>query len=94
MIKVIVERKVKKGKETELHDLLRQVKASATFYPGYISGETLYSLDDPSVLLVVATFVNLEAWHEWEKHPERLKVTKKINPLLERPAKISVYGVA
>lgn len=94
MIKVIVERKAKKGKETELLSLLRQVKAAATLYPGYISGETLYSVDEPTLVLVIATFVSMEAWKEWEKRPERLEVTSEIDRLLERPAKVTAYKIA
>jgi len=94
MIKIIVERKTKKGKEGELIALLRQVKSEASLYPGYISGETLYSVDDPTLVLIIATFTSIEAWKEWERRPERLGVTSKIDPLLERPTKVTVFNIA
>lgn len=94
MIKVIIERKAKEGKEAELLSLLRQVKAAATLHPGYISGETLYSVDDPTLILVIATFSSIEAWKEWERRPERLKVTSEIDRLLEHPAKMTAYKMA
>jgi len=93
MVKVIVERKVKKGKEAELMRLLREVKSAATLYPGYISGETMVSNDDPTVFLVVANFTDVGAFKKWRDHPERLQVTAKIDALLEQPAKIGVYSV-
>ncbi len=94
MIKVIVERKAKKGKEAEVLNLLRQVKSAATLYPGYISGETLYSTDDPTQIVVVASFASIEAWKDWERRPERLKVTAEIDQLLERPTKATAYKLA
>jgi antibiotic biosynthesis monooxygenase (ABM) superfamily enzyme len=93
MVKVIVERKVKKGKEAQLMELLREVKSAATLYPGYISGETMTSIDDPSLFLVIANFTDLESFKKWRDNPARLKVTAKIDALLEYPAKIGVYKV-
>ncbi len=94
MIKVIVERKVKEKKRAELLSLLRQLMSAAVLFPGYISGETLYCIDDPKVVLVIATFSSIEAWKEWEKNPERLKITSQIDRLLEHPAKIMIYKMA
>ncbi len=93
MVKVIVERKVKKGKEAELMRLLREVKSAATLYPGYISGETMTSVDDPAVFLVVANFTDIKSFEKWRDHPDRLKITAKIDALLESPARIGVYSV-
>lgn len=93
MIKVIVERKVKKGKEADLMHLLREVKSAATLYPGYISGETMVSNDDPNLFMVIANFTDIEAFRKWRDHPDRLKITAKIDAMLEYPAKISVYRV-
>ena len=93
MVKVIVERKVKKGKEGDLLQLLREVKSAATLYPGYISGETLTSLDDPRVFLIIANFTDVESFQKWRDNPSRLKITAKIDALLDYPAKIGVYRV-
>ena len=94
MVKVIVERKVKKGKETELVQLLREVKSAATLYPGYISGETLTSVDDPRLFLVMANFKDLDSFKKWRDNPARLKITARIDELLESPARMSIYTVA
>jgi len=93
MVKVIFERKVKKGKEAELTSLLREVKAAATLYPGYISGETLTSVDDPGLFLIVANFTDIESFRKWRDHPGRLKITEKIDALLEYPSRLTVYRV-
>ncbi len=44
MIKVIIERQVKKGEDISL--LLLELRAAAMCHPGYVSGETLLSTED------------------------------------------------
>lgn len=94
MIKVIVERRVKKGNEVAFHQLLREVKSAATLYPGYISGETLTAVDDPRRTLVVANFTDMESFQKWQENPERLKIIARIDSLLEGPPVTSVYKMA
>ena len=39
-VRVIIDRKVKKGKESEFSELLKQLRSKAVASKGYISGET------------------------------------------------------
>jgi antibiotic biosynthesis monooxygenase (ABM) superfamily enzyme len=94
MIKVIVERKVKKGNEVEFHQLLREVKSAATLYPGYISGETLTAVDDPRRTLVVANFTDMDSFKKWQDNPDRLKIVARLEALLEYPPVTSIYKMA
>ena len=94
MIKVIVERRVKKGSEVEFHQLLREVKSAATLYPGYISGETLTAVDDPHRTLVVANFTDMESFRKWQENPDRLKIIARLESLLESAPVTSVYRMA
>jgi hypothetical protein len=48
-VKVIIERRVPKGKDTDLANLMRDLRAKAMFARGYISGETLRAHDDPTL---------------------------------------------
>ncbi|RLA94056.1 MAG: antibiotic biosynthesis monooxygenase [Deltaproteobacteria bacterium] len=90
-VKVIIERRLKEGKEGELAQLLRQLRAKALLASGYISGQTLRSVDDPRLYLVISTWKSLEDWRNWEKDSERNELQRKIDELLEEPAKFRIF---
>lgn len=90
MIRVIIERRPKKGKERELWALLHDLRKQGLPQPGYISGETLVGRDDPSLWVVIATWLSPEHWQAWVNSPERKKLAAKIEPLLATPSKTTV----
>ena len=90
-IKIVIERRLKKGKEGELAQYLRQLRAKAMLAPGYISGETLRSEDDPQLYLVISTWKSLKDWRNWERDPQRNEIQERINAILEEPAKFRVF---
>ncbi len=90
-IKVIVKRKVAKGKEAELLPLLLELRTKATSRPGYISGETLRGVEDPEDYMVIGTWQSLENWKVWESSPGRAKVQDKIDALLGEKTEYSIY---
>jgi heme oxygenase (mycobilin-producing) len=89
--KIIVDRKVKKGKESEFFKLLKELRSKAVSSKGYISGETLRSLSDPRNYIVVSTWQSAEDWKSWEEGPERKKIQAKIEKLMARPTKRKIY---
>ena len=93
MVRVIIERCVKKGKEKELMPLLRELRATAMHQPGYINGETLASTEDSSIITVISTWSNLESWKVWDKSEARTKLYRPIEPLLVEKPKVSTYEV-
>src|SRR3990172_2498871 len=90
-IRVVIDRKVKKGKETEFAKLLRELRSNAIVLKGYISGETLRALDDPQNFIVISTWQGLDDWKNWEKDPRRKKTQAKIEKMMARPTKTRVY---
>lgn len=58
---------------------------------GYISGETLRNVDNPSEIIVISTWNKLSDWKAWEKHPERRAIDQEIASLLDGPEQASVY---
>jgi quinol monooxygenase YgiN len=94
MIRVIIERHCKPDKEAELEKLLVELRARAMKQPGYVSGETLRSVDDPCHWLVISTWVDVDRWKVWEAMPERLEIGSRIEPLLSAQRKISIFGFA
>jgi heme-degrading monooxygenase HmoA len=93
-VRVIIDRKVKRGKATELSRLLRELRSKAMPARGYISGETLRSLEDPQNYVVITTWQSVDNWRTWEKDRERKKIQTKIEKLMSRPTKAKIYVYA
>lgn len=90
-MKVIIERKAKKGHETDLVMMLRKLRAHALMQPGYISGETLAAVDDPTIRIVISAWHRAADWKAWEGSAERAEIEAAIEPLLAAPARIRAY---
>ena len=93
-IKVFIERSVVPGGETTLNELLIKLRSKAIHAKGYISGETLHSLDDPYKYLVISTWNNLDERKGWEADRERQKIQDEIDSLLNTPStqRVFLYG--
>ena len=46
-IKVLIKRKIRPGKEKELSEVMKELRSIAIRTTGYISGETLRSIEEP-----------------------------------------------
>ncbi len=90
-VRIIIDRKVKKGKESDFAKMLRELRAKAISSKGYISGETLRAQDDPQNYIVITTWQNAEDWKTWEKNPDRKKIHTRIEKLMARPTRTKVY---
>ena len=94
MIRVIIERRCHPERCAEMEQLLMELRTQATQKHGYISGETLHSIDDPSLWLVISTWVDIDSWKEWERSTERDEISLKVEPLLTSPEKVTVFCFA
>ena len=65
-VKVLIKRSVSQDQAKALIPLVRQMRASAATQPGYITGETLRSLDKPDEFLVISTWQASEDWKTME----------------------------
>jgi len=90
-VKILIQRKVKPEREKELNKSVRELRSKAIHAQGYISGETLCSIEDPSVHLVISTWKSIEDWNNWFNTPERKAFQQKIDAMLEEPTKITSY---
>ena len=82
MIKVVMKRHCKPGKEHSLGDLLVDLRAKAMRQPGYVTGETLVRVDDATFYITIGTWTRLDAWNAWENNEERFELTRLIDGLL------------
>jgi len=93
MVKVLIERHVKKGKEGDLIELLNKLRSELISQPGYISGELLQSLEDKSTIFALSTWLSALDWKSWESNPRRLEIEPKIESLLTKPARLTIATV-
>jgi heme-degrading monooxygenase HmoA len=81
-IKVLIKRRVPASKAKEMIPLFREMRALATTQPGYISGETLRSMDNPEDYLVISTWQASENWQNWLNSSDRQGIQAKVDALL------------
>ena len=93
MVRVVIERRLKEGKKGDLLPLLRELRTAAMHHPGYITGETLASTEDSSIISTLSTWKSLDDWKAWEKSETRKNLYKKIELLLAGKPKVTVYQV-
>jgi heme-degrading monooxygenase HmoA len=89
-IRVFLEREIEHGSEHRMNQLLMDLRSKALGVKGYISGETLRSLDYPDGFLVISTWATLADWKNWEASPERKERMSALKQLL-RSEKTSIY---
>jgi len=93
MVRILIERHLKEGKKGHLMPLLRQLRTAAMHQPGYITGETLASTEDASLIAVLSTWRSRADWKAWEISEPRAKLYQQIESLLLEKPKFSIYQV-
>ncbi len=92
MLKIMVEWRAKPGKEQALEGMVRDLRTKAMQQPGYISGETLVKVDDPSTYMVVSQWTRLQAWKSWEHSQARQEIVQLIAPNVSEESCIQAYN--
>lgn len=91
VVKIITQRTVAPDRRGDLQLLLRQLRMKAINQPGYLTGETLISVDNPNTYIVISAWHSLEDWKAWESHPERREIQSKIESMLTTHSQMAVY---
>jgi heme oxygenase (mycobilin-producing) len=86
MVKIFIQRKVKAGKEEDFKKIVRELFTGAIHARGFVSGETLKSIEKPAIHLTIGTWKNLSDWDNWINSPARKKVQEKLDQVLAEPA--------
>ena len=89
-VRIIIDRKVKKGKETDFAKLLRKLRSKSIFSEGYISGEMLRARDDPQNYIVITAWQSVANWEKYEKGSETSKIRARIEKLMARPTRVKI----
>jgi heme oxygenase (mycobilin-producing) len=90
-IKVLIKRRVSADKAREMITLFRQMRILATAQEGYISGETLRSLEKPEEFLVISTWQSSQDWKNWLASRDRKEIQAKVDKLLGGETTYDVY---
>jgi len=91
MIRVMIERHCQPGKEKQLRDLLLELRSVGMRQHGYITGETLREAENPSVFMVISTWITLESWKAWQTSRQRLVVEEMMDSLLTETREVRVF---
>ena len=81
-VQVIIKRKFKIDNPEELIPLLTELRIRAKDQPGYISGETLRSLDNPEDYLVFSKWETADDWKKWLHSKERRDIQGEVDSLI------------
>ena len=82
-VKVFIKRNIPEDKAKEIIPLFRQMRSLAIGQPGYISGETLSSWDDPQTLVVIGSWQDMESWINWRENDTRKTLERMLETYQE-----------
>ena len=92
-VEVMIKRRIKQGPQAKtVVPLVLQLRSLATYQPGYISGRTLFNVENPEDCLVISEWQTLEDWYGWMKNKERDAIQVKIETETGEPTEYSVYA--
>jgi len=81
-VHVIIKRKLIIRDPEKLTPLMKELREYAQQQEGYISSDTLQSIDNPGEYLVVSRWETEENWKAWFQSKERRDIQGKIDSLI------------
>jgi len=90
-VKILIKRHVPEGDHPKLTELLHEMRSLTLKQPGYISGQTLQRVDDPTECIVDSNWRSAEDWNNWFRSLERNTVQAEIDELLGQTTEYAVY---
>ena len=90
-VKVLIKRRIPEDTAKKMISLFRQMRVQANNQTGYISGETMRSLDNPDEFLVISTWETSDDWKNWLQSKDRKEVQDKIDTLLGGKTEFEIF---
>jgi heme-degrading monooxygenase HmoA len=78
-VKILIKRSIGQEVAQVVRPLLVDLRTHAMRQPGYISGETLKSIERPEEYVVISVWQSLDEWNNWLSSPERRVFEDKID---------------
>jgi len=79
---VVIKRKFKMNHPEKLLPLLGELSERAKTQQGYLSTETLQSMENPEDYLVISKWVSADNWKAWFGSKERRDIQGKVDSLI------------
>jgi heme-degrading monooxygenase HmoA len=93
-IGVLIKRVTKHGENAKiLLPHIIELRALAVRQPGYISGETFFSLDRSDECLVIGRWTTIEHWQKWHRDPRRIELNENMEKHLGVKTEYHIYGI-
>lgn len=93
-IEVLIRRVTKPGISAKaLLPHIVELRSQAVRQPGYISGETLFNLEQTDECLVISRWTTIEHWQEWNRTSRRMEIDNGMDELLAVETEYKFYGV-
>jgi heme oxygenase (mycobilin-producing) len=90
-IKILIKRRLPLDKAQYIAAIFRQLRMIALEQEGYISSETLRSMENPQEFLVISTWRSFEDWQKWFNSSQRKELHAKVDMLLEGGTTYEAY---
>ena len=90
-VKIFIRRNIPEDRTYDLLPLFRRLRNLATNQSGYISGETLKNLNEPSEFLVISTWQSIDNWREWVVSRDRIEIQNEIDARLDEASIYEIY---
>ena len=92
-VKILIKRKFKNGNMQAASRFVINNRNGAMKQQGYISSETLRSLDDQDQVVVVSMWENMEAWEAWKNSDLRKANEKEFKDYIAGEAEYEHYSL-
>jgi heme-degrading monooxygenase HmoA len=90
MIKVIIERQIAEGLESQYEKAVGELLSVMTSAKGYISGESLVDARSSNHYVVIAKWTTESAWSQWFQSDDRKRLMTAIAPFLQTDEKFTL----
>jgi heme oxygenase (mycobilin-producing) len=90
-VKILIKRRVSEDKAEKLAGLIMQLRSLCIKQPGYLSGQSLRSVDNLDYHLVISAWDSPGTWNAWISNKERQSVQNQIDALLGQKTEYEMY---
>jgi len=76
----------------QLGPMLTELRSMAFRQPGYISGETMRNVHEPTEFIVISTWKSIEDWQRWFADERRANLEGKVDAIIGSLTEYKVYS--
>jgi heme-degrading monooxygenase HmoA len=87
----MIKRKLKIDNPEDLLPLLEEIHSRAKKQPGYVSADTLRSLDDPEDIVIISKWETADDWQKWLQSKERRDIQGRVDSLIGEKTFYVIY---